>query len=394
MSEKRDTLPQGWEWKKLEDVVILNMGQSPDSSTYNSDGNGLPFFQGKKDFGKMYPVATQYCSSPVKIALENDILMSVRAPVGPTNIANMKCCIGRGLAGIRAKQEIETLFLYYFFKYFEEEISNKGKGSTFSAITKVELATLDIPLPPLEEQRRIVGVLDGLFGKIDTSIALLDESIASASSLMPSALNEVFEELGEKWEKKKLEECTFFQNGYAFKSQDFSETQKTFQVIRIGNVLDLNKNPVYIDEQKELERFRLYENDIVISMTGTRQKQDYLFVSLIQKAKYYLNQRVGKITAKSNSVSKFIFYYLQSRHFREKIFEFETGTVNQGNISGKDIMNMLIPLPPLDIQTQTVAYLDALHLKADALKKAQEKKKEALLALKASLLESAFKGAL
>lgn len=171
--------------------------------------------------------------------------------------------------------------------------------------------------------------------------------------------------LPQGWEWKKLGDICDFQNGFAFKSQDFSETQKTFQVIRIGNVLDLNKNPVYINEQQGLERFRLYENDIVISMTGTRGKQDYLFVSLIKEAKYYLNQRVGKITANSSSLPKFLFYFLQTNYFRNKIFEFETGTVNQGNISGKDIMNMDIPLPPLEEQRRIVGKLDGLFAKID-----------------------------
>ena len=135
-------LPEGWEWKRLGDneVCELIMGQSPKSDTYNSDGNGMPFFQGKTEFGEMYPTVSKYCTSPKKIAQVGDILLSVRAPVGPTNIANIECCIGRGLGAIRPNTENTlTNYLLYFFRNFELEISKKGKGSTFSAITKKEL---------------------------------------------------------------------------------------------------------------------------------------------------------------------------------------------------------------------------------------------------------------
>ena len=83
---------------RLDEICVINMGQSPDSLTYNEKGNGLPFFQGKSDFGDIYPTVRMWCSEPIKIAQEKDILISVRAPIGALNIANCECCIGRGLA--------------------------------------------------------------------------------------------------------------------------------------------------------------------------------------------------------------------------------------------------------------------------------------------------------
>ena len=101
-------VPEGWELKKLgdSDVSEIIMGQSPPGSTYNKDGIGLPFFQGKTNFGEKYPEPTTWCSEPKKIALKDDILISVRAPVGPTNWAKEECCIGRGISAIRAGEII------------------------------------------------------------------------------------------------------------------------------------------------------------------------------------------------------------------------------------------------------------------------------------------------
>jgi len=109
---KTDELPGGWVQVALNDIAEILMGQSPPSETYNSEGIGLPFFQGKAEFTDLHPVAEKWCREPNKIADAEDILMSVRAPVGTTNIANQKCCIGRGLAAIRYNHN--TKFLFYF----------------------------------------------------------------------------------------------------------------------------------------------------------------------------------------------------------------------------------------------------------------------------------------
>ena len=143
---------------RLVDVANLNMGQSPPSSSYNDEGIGLPFFQGKTDFGFLHPVTRKYCFSPSKIANVGDILISVRAPVGPVNIANSKCCIGRGIAAITAKI-FNQLFVFFNLIYQEAYIASLGTGSTFKAINKSQLESVNIPDFPLPEQRKIVHVL-------------------------------------------------------------------------------------------------------------------------------------------------------------------------------------------------------------------------------------------
>ncbi len=134
-----------WNLVKLGDVCEIIMGQSPPGQTYNKNGVGLPFYQGKVEFGKIYllPPST-WCIEPLKIAKPNDILISVRAPVGPTNICNQTCCIGRGLAAIRPKKEVDSRFIFYFLRSIEHELANLGSGSTFSAISKSQICNLKI----------------------------------------------------------------------------------------------------------------------------------------------------------------------------------------------------------------------------------------------------------
>jgi type I restriction enzyme S subunit len=92
-----------WEIVKLKEIAVIIMGQSPKSEFYNTNREGLPFFQGCSEFGALRPVPKKWCTKPLKIAYKDDILMSVRAPVGALNIADRKCIVGRGLCAIRTK---------------------------------------------------------------------------------------------------------------------------------------------------------------------------------------------------------------------------------------------------------------------------------------------------
>lgn len=152
-------IPDDWEVAELEKVALVNMGQSPPSSSYNGDKSGLPFYQGKTDFGLIHPVKRIYCSLPSKIAEPNDILISVRAPVGPVNITDEECCIGRGIAAIRPKYFTDRMFLYFYLMYSEEKIASKGTGSIFKAINKSQLISFPVPTFEIDEQNKIGNIL-------------------------------------------------------------------------------------------------------------------------------------------------------------------------------------------------------------------------------------------
>ena len=141
--------------KQLNDVADIIMGQSPLSQSYNKDKKGLPFYQGKTEFSDIYiKEPTVYCNSPIKVVEENDILMSVRAPVGDVNIATQKSCIGRGLASIKPKK-IDYLYLFYLLKEQKSKIEKIGVGSTFKAINKNNISTLKISIVEKDKQNKI-----------------------------------------------------------------------------------------------------------------------------------------------------------------------------------------------------------------------------------------------
>jgi type I restriction enzyme S subunit len=183
------SLPNNWVWSELGKICIVIMGQSPASSTYNTNKSGLPFYQGKKDFGEMFPTPTQWCSEPSKVAKENDVLISVRAPVGPTNLCQEKSCIGRGLAALRSVSGVLPKYILYAMRAFEKILAEKGSGTTFIAISGKDLYTFPFPLPPLAEQKRIVARVEELFAQTRALAKELAHSRTELDGLNQSALS-------------------------------------------------------------------------------------------------------------------------------------------------------------------------------------------------------------
>ena len=153
-------IPENWVWCRLDNVIELIMGQSPDG---NAVGNkGMEFHQGKIAFGeKIVQNSNFYCSQPKKIAEPDSILLCVRAPVGKVNLTDRILCIGRGLASVKPLQ-ISLHYLYFYFLTMEGYFVSVSTGTTFKAIGKDTIRETPLPLPPLAEQQRIVDRLEQL----------------------------------------------------------------------------------------------------------------------------------------------------------------------------------------------------------------------------------------
>lgn len=172
-------VPSGWASCELADFCELIQGQSPPGDTYNTDGKGLPFYQGKAEFGEDYPVPRKWCIAPLRIAEEGDVLISIRAPVGPTNLCMEPSCIGRGLAAIRPLSDVASRFVLYGLRASESELAAQATGSTFPAIGGQTLRKHRFLLPPLAEQRRIVAAIETQLTRLDAAVAALERARAN-----------------------------------------------------------------------------------------------------------------------------------------------------------------------------------------------------------------------
>lgn len=159
-------IPEGWKDGVLTDIANITMGQSPSGSSYNEDGIGTVFYQGSTDFGSRFPAVRKYTTEPSRMAEENDILLSVRAPVGTLNQSMESCCIGRGLAALREK-EGSISFLWSQMEYFKQIFDRRNSsGTTFGSITKDDLFNLKLCIPNKEVLEKFKKIADPFHDKI------------------------------------------------------------------------------------------------------------------------------------------------------------------------------------------------------------------------------------
>ena len=169
-----------YETYKLKEIADIVMGQSPKGSSYNNFGEGIPFMQGRKTFGRMYNEIDTYTTSPTKIAKMNSILISVRAPVGDVNIANMSLCIGRGLASINMKNGNNT-YLYYLLLNSVEKLKSNSTGTVFDSINKETLENITLNVHTEEQQNKISRILLSLDNKIELNNQINDNLLLSTA---------------------------------------------------------------------------------------------------------------------------------------------------------------------------------------------------------------------
>ena len=162
----KENLLDGWRLGKLIDIAHITMGQSPEGSTYNLDGEGIIFYQGRTDFGRRFPAARVYTTHPTRYAKEGDVLLSVRAPVGDINIASHDCCIGRGLAALRNYEGFQSYLFYQLQNLSDIFNISDDDGTIFGSITKDDLFNIDIIIPTNQEML-----------SFETKVSILDKMI-------------------------------------------------------------------------------------------------------------------------------------------------------------------------------------------------------------------------
>lgn len=310
------------EVKKLKECCTIIAGQSPKSKYYNPNGDGLPFFQGKADFGELYPSIRVYCSQPTKIAEKDDILLSVRAPVGPTNLAPCKVCIGRGLTAIRPSEVLLTRYVLLFFRYFEAQLASKGTGTTFKAITQDVVKNLEIPIPPLPEQERIVARIEELFSQLDAGVETLKKTKAKLAVYRQAVLKEAFSDCDDSVTMGSVATMIDpqpshrtppeFENGIPYIGiGDIDYNGKT---IRFKNARKVNPS-VYEDH---LQRYTLRDGDFVMGKIGTIGKP----FRLPLPQNYTLSANVILIQPDAGKINpEYLFWQFSSPLITEQLME-------------------------------------------------------------------------
>lgn len=183
----KENLPAGWRIGKLIDIAHITMGQSPEGSTYNLDGEGIIFYQGRTDFGRRFPAARVYTTHPTRYAKEGDVLLSVRAPVGDINIASHDCCIGRGLASLRSKDDCQSYLYQQLLSLSNIFNVSDDEGTIFGSITKEDLHNIGVIVPC----KQIIQKFEDQASIIDNEIKHRDKEINILTELQSLLLAKI-----------------------------------------------------------------------------------------------------------------------------------------------------------------------------------------------------------
>jgi type I restriction enzyme S subunit len=388
-----------WPAKKLRDPEIcsLIMGQSPPSSSYNSNGDGLPFFQGKKDFGQLYPTPSVWCSNSGKIAEPNDVLISVRAPVGPVNLCKEKSVIGRGLAALRPNSaNLNYQFLFLFLKSIENKWEGFG-GAVFAAITKKDLGEFEIPVPPIEEQKRIVAKLEKILSKIQEAKNLREETFDGTETFLSSAFDKCLPKMGNPKKLGEITEITDFVANGSFASLKenvrYKKTEDFAILLRlVDNSRKFTGKFVYIDETAYsfLSKSKLKPGDLILSNVGANLGT----VFKVPDLKKPMSLGPNSVVIKANRyLQNYLYCWFRSSLGKKAIRSIVTGS-GQPKFNKTDLKTLDIPIPSVSEQEKIVTYLDGLSGKVQNLKKLQEEQLLELESLKQSVLHQAFQGKL
>jgi len=386
-------LVKQWPLKSLAEVAEIITGQSPKGEFYNDSGDGLPFYQGKKEFQKKYIGSpTKWTSKTTKIAYEGDILMSVRAPVGPINFATQEICIGRGLAAIRVSEHINRDFLFYQLLFKQDEISGKD-GAVFPSINRAMIGEIQVVVPPLKEQQRIVSILDKAFANISETVKQTQNCLFQNNELYEQMLNRIFENSNGGWIEKTLDNICTVKRGSSprpIKSY-FTEDPNGVSWIKIGDTKGVDK---YITKTKQkitkegAERSRLVnKGDLILSNSMSYGKPFIMGISgYIHDGWFvlYVNKEVD---------SEFLFYALSSRLVQSQFSNLAAGSVVK-NISGDLVKKAVIPIPSLSEQKQIVKDIKSMTPSIKLLTYIYNAKLKSLDELNRSILQEAFNGTL
>ena len=373
---------------KLGEVCKLNMGQSPDSSSYNDTGDGIPFFQGNADFGEVHPNIRVWCNAPTKIAHPGEILISVRAPIGAMNIADCECCIGRGLASISADEAVcTTKYLWYGISSKIEELNAKGTGSTFKAVNKKTLEETEIPIRDLMEQERIAANLDS----VTALITLRKRQLKKLDELVKAQFVEMFGSYPENENAYPVVNVSDIADagvGVVIKPAQYYVTEecgiKAFRSLNIGEMYIKDSDWVYFSTEgnESNKKSQLHENDLLIVRSGAPG------TSCVVTKEFEGCNAVDVIIAHPD-LSKvnpwYLCVYINYPHGKKQIEEGTGGAAQQHFNVGK-CNNLKVLLPPLESQNQFAAFVERVNQQKQTVQQSLEK----LELMKKALMQEYF----
>ena len=364
------------EYKELKEVCKINMGQSPDSSSYNDKKEGLPFYQGNADFGERYPITRVWCNAPTKIAQPEDILISVRAPIGALNYTKEECCIGRGLDAITPnKSKVSSEFVYWFLKGKNAELNSKGTGSTFKAINRKILEETMIPDLDFEKQHEYAQILEKTYDVIQQRKYELEQF----DELIRSRFVEMFgdpEENQFEWITSTVGNLiSSCEAGWSGNGTQRKKNDGEIAVLKVSAVTKGYFDPdecKVLDDQDAIKKYVYPQaGDLLFSRANTREMVGATAVITQDYPEHILPDKLWKVRFCDVANVWYMKYILSSQSIRSIFSSVSTGTSgSMFNVSMEKFKSIRVPLPPIELQQQFADFVAQVDKSKVAVQKA------------------------
>ena len=331
------------------------MGQSPDSSSYNTDCEGLPFYQGNADFGETHPMPRTWCSEPKKVAEPGDILISVRAPVGDINVADERCCIGRGLAAVRSNGAgISNAFLALILQSKRAYLDSMSTGSTFKAIGKKVLSSCEMPLYSREVQSRIACQVNW----IDDCLRSSRRQLSALDDLVKSQFAEMFGDVRANpygFEKCCLKDVARDKLSYGSSCSSVPYDGET-RYLRITDIADDGRLNSDVRSPSHMsEKYLLNDGDLLFARSGATVGKTYRYKKGDGRA-IYAGYLIRLVPDTDIVLPDYLFWYTKTDFYSSFVSNAQRA-VAQPNINAQEYGSLELLVPPLDEQRRFVSFV-------------------------------------
>ncbi len=401
-------MKKGWEIRKIGDVCEIVNGGTPKTNVLDYwDGSNqwiTPAEMGKRStpyIGETARTLTDagLANSSASLLPPFSVILSSRAPIGHLVINTKPMATNQGCKGLVPRKEIHYQFLYYYLISIVDLLNDLGTGTTFKELSGGKLREVPAPLPPLPEQRRIVGILDEAFDAIAKAKANAEKNLLNARELFESHLNEVFFKRGKGWKATKLGAEIDLLAGFAFKSTQYTDHSTAIRLLRGDNIIqgclrwdDVKKWPA--NNSAIYQCYLLRKGDVVLAMDRPWVKAGLKHAIIsADDLPCLLVQRTARLRGKSNLDNRFLMYLIGSAAFTSHIVGVQTG-IGVPHISGQQIKDFEFARPSITEQRHIADNLEALRTETQHLESIYQRKLDALDELKKSLLCQAFTGQL
>lgn len=387
MKVKEEHLPDGWEVKRLDEVSDVINGGTPKTGIIEYWGGEINWIT-PADLGKLSTVSVDETprkitelglqKSSAKLFRENSVILSTRAPIGHLAINTVPMATNQGCRGLVPKKNLDTWFLYYFLKGNIQLLNDLGTGTTFLELSSTSLKSVEIPLPPLPEQHRIVSLLDTAFEAIDQAKANAEKNLENAKELFESYLQEVFTSsdlsiANNHWEEEPLENCFRLKSGDNLTSKNMSQNG-SYPVYGGNGIAGYHT------------KYNLSGSNVIIGRVGALCGN----VRHIKEDIWLTDNAFKIVDLKYEFDNSFLTYLLNFKNLRGYARQ-----AAQPVISNSSLKNVILKFPKSLKEQQTiVSKFDKLQTETQQLQILYQKKIAALDELKKSILQKAFRGEL